>query len=602
MMKKLVAILFTVALCVISCKKEGAEGGLIRLGVNFENLGGTKAAMTQQELLSSAKVNIYYADFSGLVASYKYSEMPAQLFLPASEYRVDVLAGECVSETPRRSNFEQISYKGSTPFTVVGGKDVDVQVEAKVFCAVTKVVFDNTVSNNIKDGYTLKIGPDDENMLTYTSALNCKPGYVLVSDLDEKVLKWSFSGQRIKSGSAVEKQGSIEVEPGKAYELKIKYTLREGDFDFNIYVDPTVKEIEDIIIFEPVSTGLAPSAPYEIWAGHATIHADVDESQYSDPDKIKFSYSADGVQWTVIASEKTGEGAYSGVMTGLKGSTQYSYKLVIDDVEIGDPLTLTTDAAPAIPNGDFEETTNVGKYYEFYSPSSSTPEWRSIWWGSGNGNSVDGISGSADMGFVICSPDTGTKYSGSQSACLQSAWALVKFAAGNLFTGSFGGLVGTKGGIVNFGRPFTARPTGLKFHAKYHGGKINHVDTYPAGHVIKEGDWDASRIQFALGTWSAKKYGGTKVSPVQVNTTDVSTFVDYPNDPATLAYAELVLTADSSDSHNTWKEYELKLNYKDLKTMPEYIIISCASSMWGDYFTGYDGARLWVDAMEFVYE
>lgn len=600
-MKKLFSILAIIA-CVISCKKEQTQQGLVHFGVDFEGMQATKTAMTPEELLSSAQVNIYYADFSGLVASYKYSELPQQLYLPASEYRVDVLAGECAKESQRRSNFEQISYKGSTPFTVEGGKDLTVQVEAKVFCAVTKVVFDNTVSNNLKDGYTLSIGPDEASSLVYTSDKNGKPGYILVSDLDEKVLKWSFSGNRIKNDALVQKSGQISVEPGKAYELKIKYTLREGDVDFNIYVDPSVREIDDVIVFEPVSTGLAPSAKYEIWAGHATIHADVDESQYSDPSKIKFTYSSDGQNWSTIDADRVSEGVYTGLMKGLKASTEYTYKLVIDGQELGDPLTLTTDAAPAVPNGDFEETKNVGAYYEFYSPTSSTPEWRNIWWGSGNGNSIDDVSGSADMGFVICKPDTDTKWSGKQSACLQSAWALVKFAAGNLFTGSFGGLVGTKGGIVNFGRPFTARPTGLRFHAKYHGGKVNHVDSYPSGHPIKEGDWDACRVQFALGVWSSKTYGGTKTSPVQVNTTNTSTFVDYNTDPSTLAYVELVLTANSTDSHNTWKEYELKLNYRDEKTMPEYIIISCASSMWGDYFTGYDEAKLWIDAMEFIYD
>jgi len=600
-MKKFLSIL-AIALCVISCKKENAQQGLVHFGVDFEGSSATKAALTPEQLLAGAQVNIYYADFSGLVASYTYSQLPTQLYLPAADYRVDVLAGECVAPSPRRSNFEQISYKGSTTFTVEGGKDCNVQVEAKVFCAVTKVIFDNTVSNNIADGYTLKIGPDDTNSLVYTATENGKPGYILVNDLEEKVLKWTFSGNRKKNGAAVEKQGTINVESGKAYELTIKYTLREGDVDFNIYVDPSVKEIEEIIIFEPASTGLSASAKYEIWAGHAAIHADVDESKYSDPSKIKFSYSADGQNWSTIDSQRTSEGKYDGVMKGLKPSTTYTYKLVIDGESVGDQLTLTTDVAPLIPNGDFEETTNAGKYYEFYSPSSSTPEWRTLWWGSGNGCSVDGITGSADMGYVICKPDTGTKYSGNQSACLQSAWALVKFAAGNLFTGSFGGLVGTKGGIVNFGRPFTARPTGLKFRAKYHGGKINRVDSYPSGHVLKEGDWDACRVQLALGVWSSKTYGGTKTSPVQVNTTNTSTFVDYTKDPSTLAYVELVLTADSSDSHNTWKEYTLKLDYRDVKTMPEYIIISCASSMWGDYFTGYDEAKLWLDSMEFIYD
>ena len=36
----------------------------------------TKAAMSQEDLLSSAKVSIYKGDFSGKVREYAYSQMP----------------------------------------------------------------------------------------------------------------------------------------------------------------------------------------------------------------------------------------------------------------------------------------------------------------------------------------------------------------------------------------------------------------------------------------------------------------------------------------------------------------------------------------------
>ena len=58
------------------------------------HIGGmTKAAMSSDELLSTSLVKIYKADFSGLVRSYIYSEMPSTLYLPADSYRIDVTAG-----------------------------------------------------------------------------------------------------------------------------------------------------------------------------------------------------------------------------------------------------------------------------------------------------------------------------------------------------------------------------------------------------------------------------------------------------------------------------------------------------------------------------
>ena len=71
-------------------------------------------AMSQDELLNTAQVKIYKADFSGLVRSYAYGNMPSPFYLAADAYRVDVVAGEAAKETPAAASFENKSYKGST--------------------------------------------------------------------------------------------------------------------------------------------------------------------------------------------------------------------------------------------------------------------------------------------------------------------------------------------------------------------------------------------------------------------------------------------------------------------------------------------------------
>lgn len=81
----------------------------------------TKAAMSQDELLSSAKVSIYKADFTGKVREYVYSQMPQTIYLPADDYRVDVVAGEIAKENPAAASWEQKSYKGSSNVTVKAG-------------------------------------------------------------------------------------------------------------------------------------------------------------------------------------------------------------------------------------------------------------------------------------------------------------------------------------------------------------------------------------------------------------------------------------------------------------------------------------------------
>ena len=84
------------------------------------------------------------------------------------------------------------------------------------------------------------------------------------------------------------------MEAGKVYTLNVKYTIKDGELGFELEVDHSTEVIDDTIVFEPVSTGLAPSGIYEIWAGHATVHADVDEAEFSDPSAIKFAYRPQG--------------------------------------------------------------------------------------------------------------------------------------------------------------------------------------------------------------------------------------------------------------------------------------------------------------------
>lgn len=598
-------IAIVAAVAAMSCNRiEETRGeGCLSLGVDFPE---TKAAMSVDDLLATAKVNIYYADFSGLVRSYSYAEAPEKIWLPANDYRVDVLAGESVKDSPAAASWEQKSYAGSADFSIVAGSSTSVKVVAGVSNAISKVIFDESVADNFASGFTVTIGTEAGN-LVYDASKSGAEGYFLIAGMDEPEFGWTFSGTLAKDGSEFTKSGTIPgIEAGKVYAMTLKYTIKDGVGVFDLYVDYTTDVVKDDIIFEPVSTGLSASSYCDIWAAHATVYADVDESEFNDPSAITFEYieyGSVGSTWTSVPATRVSEGSYSAVLTGLNPDSQYIYKLVIGGVQEGEVMSLQTDAAPVVPNGGFEITSESWNesYKEWYDPSSTDLLCRTPWWGSGNGS--QNVGGSADF-KVICMPDSdvpsGSK--GVQSALLQSQYAIVKFAAGNLFTGYFAGLVGTTGGKVNFGRPFTARPTAIRFWAKYVGGKITDVNGYPKDHKITTSDYDCGRVQVALGIWDSKTYGGDKDSPVQVNTTDESTFIDYTKDSKTLAYGEVLFQSGVNDGLDQWKEYTIPLDYRNIDTVPTHIIISCAASMYGDYFTGCRTSALWIDDMEFIYE
>ena len=617
MKKILILTSILLAVTVTSCTKpEGQKSheGVGALCVDMSIEPQTRA-MSETDLMNTAVVNIYKADFSGLVRSYRYSAIPSSIYLAADSYRVDVLAGEAVAASPAAASWENKSYKGSQTFDIVPNQVTSVIVTANVNNAVTEISFDQTVAQNFNDGYTFTISLDSDASakLVYDASKSGSEGYFIVAGLDEPTFEWAFEGILAKDGSKFTKTGVIsDIQPGKLYKMNVKYTIKDGDVDFTIMVDRSTEIVDDVIIFEPVSTGLAPSAEYEIWAAHAVVHADVDAGEYADA-SVKFAYSSNGKDWSYADAVNESEGSWKAELKGLTPSTAYTYMLLLDGEQVGEPLSFTTEAAPNLPNASFEYASLVSgaDYYKFYDPNCGVADGSSMFWGSGNGEGSEGVNGSASMGIVITYVDKDVKVHGNQSVRAQTSEMAGFLAAGNLFTGQFEGLVGTEGGKVNFGRPWTSRPTALKVWCRYETDKIDVINSMPPGMNLTKNDYDRAQIKVAIGTWNYKTYGGTKSSPVHVNTTDPKTFVDYYTDPSTIANGDIIIYNDGYQINNGgkvtssttgWVEYVIPLEYHDLKSYPTHIIISCASSQYGDYFTGNNGSKLWLDNFELIYE
>ena len=606
-MKKTFAIITIAAAALLSCQKQQTtpEGaGALILSVSTD---GTKAAMTSDELLANADIRIYKDDFSGMVRHYRYSEIPQKIYLPAGGYRIDVLAGEAAKETPSYASWEQKSYKGSKSATITAGGSESITVVAAMNSIVSNISFDESVDTYFQAGYTctVSLSTAEGASLSYTKAESGTDGYFIASGF-EPSLDWTFSGT-LASGEAFSKSGSIAaVEGGKRYRLALKYVEKNGLLDVDILVDDALNEVYDDIIFVPVSTGLASTGKYEIWGSRFTAYADVDENEY-DQSKVYFEYRVAGsdAEWTRSeAAARVSEGSYSAQITGLTGATEYEYRLVVTKAADGSEeivdgtMTVTTEATPQVPNGSFETVSHdeSGNYYSFYDPASSDPALQSKWWCSGNqGSTTVGSS------YQITYPDASDKMDGAQSVCLESRYVIVKFAAGNLFCGHFGATIGTSGGTVFFGRPFTARPSAMRFWAKYSSGPVNRRASN-APDEIQKGDYDRASLRIAIGTWDYKKYGGDANSPILVNTTDESTFVDYTTDASTIAFGEKILQGDAENSTNVWQQITIPLDYKTTTAYPTHIMIAFAASMYGDYFTGCDSSKLWIDKVELLYE
>ena len=189
MKKRIFCAIATIA-ALAACTKPSENYASGEGSLSLRIAGMTKAAMSSDELLSTSLVKIYKADFSGLVRSYVYSEMPSTLYLPADSYRIDVTAGELSQETPAAASWEQKSYYGSKAFEIVAGSSVQVQVPATVDNAVSKISFDTTVAENFNPGFSFTVGLDlnsPETCLVYDASKSSSEGYFIIRGIEESL-------------------------------------------------------------------------------------------------------------------------------------------------------------------------------------------------------------------------------------------------------------------------------------------------------------------------------------------------------------------------------------------------------------------------------
>ena len=382
------------------------------------------------------------------------------------------------------------------------------------------------------------------------------------------------------------------------------------DFSEGIYVDVTEFDYtETWAIFVEVTDAGVEVQKVNPWANMAYV-----TSIGVAGAENGFQYRAAGdAQWIDVPSEDitADGGSFVAHIKGLTPDTEYEVVATCAD-DRSPVVSFYTESATPVPNGSFEHASLVSgaSYYKFYDPNCGVEDGSYMFWGSGNGEGTEGVNGSASMGIVITYIDRDEKVHGEQSVRAQTSQLAGILAAGNLFTGQFAGLVGTSGGKVNFGRPWTTRPVALKLYCKYETGKVDIIGDLPPGISLSKSDYDRAEVKFALGKWDYRKYGGTPASPIHVNTSDSETFVDFKTDESTIAHGTLVIHNDGyvlndaekvAKTTSEWVEYIIPLNYHDLETIPTHIVISCAASRYGDYFTGCSSSKLWIDAVELVY-
>lgn len=302
----------------------------------------------------------------------------------------------------------------------------------------------------------------------------------------------------------------------------------------------------------PLST-----SDYDLWFGNVTFKATVLNHAASS---VKIAYSDNGTTWTEVAATADENNTYTAVGSDFMAEKYYTYKLVVDSVDAGKALTHQTAAGAQMSNGDMES-------------------WS-------NNTTLNGLWSSGNNSFTTLMEKSTDAHSGSFSAKLTAMAAVGKFAAGNLFTGSFELNMSTFSGKVTFGKDFkyTARPRSVTFWMKNnqgditHGDKVSGKDPYSAMVLITNG------------------------ATYTVDTTNESSFLTKDNlkdQPGIIAYGYL----SDTDSNENWTQKTIELTYVDnWQTMsPKKISVSFSTSAYGDYFCGSTGSWMYVDDIVFNY-
>lgn len=486
------------------------------------------------------------------------------------------------------SGFDIPYYAGSQQITVQTGKEVTANITCTLANVKVTVNYDQSFIDAFQSATaTVKSAMEGVNELTFRMGDELKPAYFPVADLTATISVTNHSGQQFSQDTPI-----TNVKARKHYILNFK-VAETGDIGgVSVSVDGT----ETVYTFTfnvstEASTKLGAEAA-NAWSNFAYLEGSIlSSSEELDPASMHFEYKkADAEEWqTISANYNSGNQKFTATLTGLAPATQYTYRLAYEksgNTYASEEVTFTTETTTELHNGNLDAWSQSGSTW--YPGSSSEAGNTTCFWNTSNPGTSQGmgaIGGAVNPTQGVTSP---VHTPGGKAAELKSTEKLSVFAAASLYTGSFLGLDGMSANM-EFGKPFTSRPSALHGFYKYTPAVINKVDRTPDGvSIIKGETMDQCAIFIALATKS-----------FQFNNKKEEEYIDYANDPAIIAYGELPSGAATSGDNYT--EFTIPLIYKSLTEKPTHIIIVCSASKYGDYMTGGVGSTMYVDDLELLY-
>ena len=342
-----------------------------------------------------------------------------------------------------------------------------------------------------------------------------------------------------------------------------------------------------VTVQAPVQTDrlIVANTPMAVLAHSATLSATI-RLESASGYGIKYRKKGDS-EWIEVPAASATADKYSVTIANLTPATTYEYKAYASDYDNCNVYEFTTESIFQIPNASMEEWSeyscdNLLGYKQIVFPGTGSRTF----WDSGN-------QGAGMASAILTDKSAEMHHSGSYSAKLTSKDCTVfgagKFAAGNLFAGTYVKTDGTDG-VLSFGREYNgSHPTKMTLWANYRpavGSGKGANSNY-----IASGQTDQGQIYVALST-----------QPVEILTKNSEKLFD-PNGSEILAYGQV--TWDSNfGPDGALQKVEIPLTYYDRAktTEAKCLIIVCSASKYGDYFSGGPGSVMYLDDFELVYE
>ena len=344
-----------------------------------------------------------------------------------------------------------------------------------------------------------------------------------------------------------------------SHPVKIKVTSFGRDEDWDIYVEQTEST---------VSTLRA-----DAWTRVAWVYA---QAQAGRDNGIQYRLKG-SPQWTNCTQSQISAngGSYHARITGLLPMTTYETRAFSDE-DFGTTIEFTTGEDIQLPNMTFDDWWLNGKIWNPW------PENGEQYWDTGN-------KGATTLGASNSTPTDDTSTGTGLAAKLETKFvgigALGKLAAGNIFVGKYVRTVGTNG-ILSFGRPFIQRPTKLTGYFKYTTAPIS--STSQSLSDLK-GRPDTAIIWMALVDLD---------EPLEIRTDPNNRQLFDPEAEYVVAYGNM----ETAESTSEYARFEIELDYKATDRRPKYILLTASASKYGDYFTGGNGAVLYIDDLQLLYD